>query len=104
MEKKRAATSESTHIKEVLRAILRDCRTETHGELSEIRKIWNAVVDQTVAEHAQPTALKGSVLLVTVKSSTVSHQLRFLTRNIIAAVNRSFSRRITEIKIKTGTF
>jgi len=105
MEKNRQRKSESIHIKEVLSAIIRNCRTETSTELAEIRKIWNAILDKTISDNAQPTALKGSILLVTVKSSTLTHQLRFLTQDIIQAVNRMSDRlRITEIKIKTGTF
>lgn len=105
MEIKRPRKSESIHIKDVLTAILRNCRTETNAELAEIRKIWNAILDQTISDNAQPTALKGNVLLVTVKSSTLTHQLRFLSRDIIQAINRlTDHRRITEIKMKTGTF
>jgi predicted nucleic acid-binding Zn ribbon protein len=105
MEKKRQRKSESIHIKDVLSDILRHCRTEKNTELAEIRKIWNAILDQTISDNAQPTALKGSILLVTVKSSTLTHQLRFLVQEIITAINQMSGRsRITEIKIKTGTF
>lgn len=105
MENKRPRKSESIHIKEVLAGIIRNCRTETHSELSEIRKSWNAILDNAVTDNAQPTALKGSTLLVTVKSSTLTHQLRFLAQDIITAINQMSGRsRITEIKIKTGTF
>ena len=105
MKNNRSRKSESIHIKDVLSAIIRDCRKETNTELLEIRKFWNSILDTAVTDNAQPTALKGSTLLVTVKSSRLTHQLRFRTQDIIGAINRmSGRRRISKIKIKTRTF
>ncbi len=105
MKKKRSRNSEYIHIKEVLSSVVRTCRKESNTVLSEIRKTWNAELDKVITDHAQPTALKGSILLVTVKSSTLSHQLRYLTNDILNVINRGTENyRISELKIKTGTF
>lgn len=105
MKKKRARKSEYVHIKNVLSTVISNCRPETNSALSEIRKIWNAEFDKAITENAQPTALKGAILLITVKSSTLTHQLRFLANDIIQAINRETGQhRITEIKFKTGNF
>jgi predicted nucleic acid-binding Zn ribbon protein len=105
MKKKRSRNSEYIHIKEVLSSVIRTCRKESNTVLSEIRKTWNAELDKVITDHAQPTALKGSILLVTVKSSTLSHQLRYLTNDILNVINRGAENyRISELKIKTGNF
>ena len=105
MKKQRSRKSESIHIKEVLSSVIRSCRKESNTVLSQIRKTWNAELDVAITDHAQPTALKGSILLITVKSSTLSHQLRFMTHDILRMINRREANyRISELKIKTGTF
>lgn len=96
---------ESVHIKEVLQVIINDCRKETHTELEGIQRIWRAAFPPPITDNAQPTALKEDILLVTVKSSTVVHQLRFQLRDIIKKINQAAgSERIREIKLKTGNF
>lgn len=105
MKKQHSRKSEYVHIKEVLSTVISNCRPETNSALSEIRKIWNTVLDKTITDNAQPSALKGGTLLITIKSSTLTHQLRFLTNDIIQAINRETGpHRITEIKLKTGNF
>ncbi len=105
MKNQRPGKSEYIHIKEVLSTVIRNCRPEGNSELSEIRKIWNAELNTSITDNAQPTAMKGTTLLVTVKSSTLTHQLRFLANDIVKAINRVSGRqRIAEIKYKTGTF
>jgi len=97
--------AESVHIKEVLQAIINSCRKETHTELESIQRIWRATFQPPITDNAQPTALKEDILLVTVKSSTVVHQLRFQLRDMIKKINQAVgSDRIREIKLKTGNF
>jgi len=105
MKNRRSKKSESVHIKNVLSSIIRNCRKESNTELSKIKKTWNAELDKTITDHAQPTALKGSALLVTVESSTLTQQLRFLTNEIIHIINhKAENYRISELKLKTGNF
>jgi len=105
MKKQRSRKSEYIHIKNVLSTVISNCRPETHSAISQIRKIWNAVLDKAITNNAQPSALKGGTLLITVKSATLTHQLRFLTNDIIQALNCGTNRhQITEIKLKTGNF
>lgn len=105
MKKQRSKSSEYIHIKEVLSTVIRSCRKESNTALYEIKKAWNSDLEKTITDHAQPTALKGSTLLITVKSSTLSHQLRFLTNDILQIINRKTGHHpISELKIKTGNF
>jgi len=97
--------AQSVHIKEVIQAIIDSCRKETHTELEGIQRIWRAAFPPTITDNAHPTALKENILLVTVKSSTVIHQLRFQLRDMIKKINQAAgSDRIHEIKLKTGNF
>lgn len=97
--------AESMHISEVLHAIINTCRKETRTELDLIRQIWDSSFPAAVTDHAQPSALKESTLLVTVKSSTVAHELRFQLRDMIQRINQAIGHgRISEIKLKTGHF
>jgi len=97
--------AQSVHIKEVLQTIISSCRKETHTELETIQRIWRATFQPPITDNAHPTALKEDILLVTVKSSTVVHQLRFQLRDVIKKINQKIgSDRIREIKLKTGNF
>lgn len=105
MKNQRSKNSQYAHIKDVLASVIKNCRKESSAELSEIRKIWDAELDKTITEYAQPTAIRAGTLLVTVKSSTLTHQLRFLTKDIIHLINAASRHcRISELKIKTGNF
>ena len=105
MKRQRPKSSQYVHIKEVLASVIENCRKESSAELSEIRKIWNAELDKVITDHAQPTAIKAGILLVTVRSSTLTQQLRFLANDIIRLINQASGRtRISELKIKTGNF
>ena len=105
MQDRRSKKSESVHIKEVLNALILSCRKETQSELDIIRRIWRSTLPEPVTGNAQPAALKEGILLVTVKSSTVTHQLRFQLNDIIKKINHEMGHdRISEIKLKTGTF
>lgn len=105
MKNQRTKNSQYVHIKEVLASVIQNCRKESNAELAEIRKIWNAELDRAITDHAQPTAIKAGTLLVIVKSSTLTHQLRFLAKDIIHLINTaSGHRRLSELKIKTGNF
>lgn len=105
MKYKRLQNADTVHIKKVLTGIIRNCRKESNTVLSDIRKVWNRKLDKAVTDHAQPTALKDHTLLITVKSSTLAHQLRFLTQDILKMINADIRNyQISELKIKTGNY
>jgi len=78
-------------------------RKEKYSDLSQIREIWNSVLDPSITTHAQPAALKGTTLLVHTASSTVSLQLRFILPDIIKNLNAAMNEPVVhEIKCKVG--
>ncbi len=103
MDMPRRKKSEFSHIREVLAQILQDVRKESNSDLSRIREIWNGVLDPVISGNAQPAALKADILLVHVRSTTVTQQLRFINTEIIDQINRVIGdTRIRQIKYKVG--
>ena len=100
----RKKKTEFSHIRDVLTQIIKSVRQESNSDLSRIQGIWNSVMDPAIADNAQPAALKADILLVHVRSTTVTHQLRFVTADIIDQINRVIGKtRITQIKYKVGS-
>ncbi len=101
----RPANAPYAHIKDVLATVIKSCRRESCAELARIKNIWNAELDPLITAHAQPAAFRTGTLLVVVKSSTLTHQLRFLAKDIIQVIN-SEARQVlvSELKITTGQF
>lgn len=82
---------------------MRNFRKNADMELSQIWTHWDRVVGEVVAEHAQPAAFKGHILVVHVISSTWIHQLRFDKDEMILKLNRALGKELVkEIKFKTG--
>lgn len=101
----RPEKAEAIHIKNILDTLVRSCRKESDTELTQIREIWNALLSKAITQNAQPAALKDNVLLVKIKSPTLTHQLRFQLNDIINDINYTMGyTRITEIKLKIGNF
>lgn len=95
--------SEFTHIREIIESILPRYQRESDTVIERIRRIWNDVLPPEMAEHAQPAALKNDVLMVHVTSSTLTHQLRFMTEEIKQHLNAAeTASQINTIKFKVG--
>jgi predicted nucleic acid-binding Zn ribbon protein len=95
--------SEFIHIKEIIGTLLPQCRKGGSTELARIRHTWNSALPGEISENAQPAALKNDILLVHVKSSTVAHQLRFLTEEIKHHLNApTGARPIHTLRFKIG--
>ncbi len=92
------------HIGGVIDRMLKHIRPDADGVL-RIWRVWPDAVGPEIAENARPAAVKGSLLLVHVSSSTWAHHLRFLKPDLIARVNAALGRpAVTEIKFKVGTW
>jgi len=103
MTSKKRKSSDFTHIREILEAILPQSRREGDTEIAKIRRIWNQIIPPEMAEHAQPATLKNDVLMVHVTSSTLTHQLRFMTEEIKQHLNAGENTsQINTIKLKVG--
>ncbi len=94
---------EFEHISSIINKILKTYRRETGEDLGNVCSIWNSAVGKSVAENAQPFALKGKILIVNVTSSSWIQQLQFLKNDILTKINISAGKElIEEIKFKIG--
>ncbi|MBU4413955.1 MAG: DUF721 domain-containing protein [Proteobacteria bacterium] len=94
---------EFEHISSIINKILKTYRHETGEDLENACSIWNSTVGTSVAENAQPFALKGKILLVNVTSSSWIQQLQFFKNDIITKINTLAGKELVEeIKFKIG--
>ena len=71
--------------------------------LVTVRAAWGEIVGEDVARAAQPVALSGSALVVITASGAWSHQLSFLEREIIRAVNALGVGTVERLRFRIGT-
>ncbi|OQX22920.1 MAG: hypothetical protein BWK80_28690 [Desulfobacteraceae bacterium IS3] len=95
---------EPVHIGDIISKTLKQFRGEGEEQLVTIWKIWDNVVGEYIAKHAQPEAFKGKILLVKVTDSSWMQQLQFEKKEIISKLNHALRKNlIEEIKFKVGT-
>ncbi|MEA1900747.1 MAG: DUF721 domain-containing protein [Thermodesulfobacteriota bacterium] len=95
---------EFEHISSIINKIIKTYRHETGDDLKNVCSIWNSTVGKSVAENAQPFALKGKILIVNVTSSSWIQQLQFFKNDILRKINISAGKELVEeIKFKIGT-
>ena len=94
---------EFVHIGDILRGVLKTCRGNCNGELSEVWNLWDSAVGDVIAQNARPEAFKGRLLLVNVNSPPWMHQLQFLKKDIIKKLNAAMGKdMVQDIKFKIG--
>ena len=71
---------------------------------AEVLKVWNNLIDPTIAAHAQPTGLNKGTLFVTVDSSTwLSEIVRYRRKEILNRLQHSFGTElIARISFRVG--
>ncbi len=91
------------HIGDVLAGVLKTCRSDFDGDLSQVWHLWDDAVGDLIAKNARPEAFKGRLLLVRVNSSPWMHHLQFLRKDIIRKINTALGKDLVqEIKFKIG--
>ena len=77
----------------VMPNVLRELRIDRRQSEAEIARVWNNLIDPTIAKHAQPTGLHKGTLFVTVDSSVwLSEIVRYRHREILQRLQHSFGR------------
>jgi hypothetical protein len=89
MKAKRPSQPGFTHIKELIDQIIGNCRISENSEFIDIQRIWARHLGADITANAQPAGLKNGILWIHVKSSTLIHQLRFMSTDIIAHINQA---------------
>jgi len=71
---------------------------------TEIVRVWNHLIDPTIAAHAQPTGIRNGTLFVTVDNSVwLSEIVRYRRREILDRLQHSFGREmVARISFRVG--
>ncbi len=95
--------TDPVHIANILENVLSAYRSEADSGLKAVWRLWDAAVGEAIAQNARPAAFKGDLLIVHVSNSTWVHQLQFLKKDIIAALNAALEQPLlVDIKFKIG--
>ena len=91
-------------LRELLREKMRAQGAETYQKFrcSEVIHDWSKIVDETIAEQVRPVTIEHGILFVYVQNSAFKDQLKFVTEEIIEAINEHFGQEeplVKEIKI-----
>jgi predicted nucleic acid-binding Zn ribbon protein len=102
LEKAKAQTAQS--VANIMPHIVKDLRIEQRQAETEIVKVWNHLIDPTIAAHAQPTGIHKGTLFVNVDSSVwLDEIVRYRRREILQRLQTSFgSELIKRISFRVG--
>ena len=100
---KKDKPADFVQIGNVIDGVLKNFRSEPDYALTEIWRLWDEAVGETIASNTRPAAFKGKLLIVHVISATWIHQLQFLKNDLTAKINDALGRSLVdEIKFKIG--
>jgi predicted nucleic acid-binding Zn ribbon protein len=86
--RRRARDRDLEAIGSLVPKVLGDLGLGSAARVMRVAERWEEAVGPEIARHCRPTALRGSVLEVTVDSSVWCHQLRLRASEIVAALRR----------------
>jgi predicted nucleic acid-binding Zn ribbon protein len=91
-------------IQHVMPKVLTHLRMDRRRAEAEIVRVWNNLIDPTIAAHAQPTGLHKGTLFVTVDSSAwLDEIVRYRRKEILNRLQHSFGRDlVARISFRTG--
>ena len=100
-ERTRAKTERAAG--DIVGNVVKTLRLETRRAEAEIVRVWNSIIDPTIAEHAQPVGLAKGTLFVDVDSSVwLSEIVRYRRKEILDRVQSSFGKEmVVRISFRT---
>jgi hypothetical protein len=100
----KAQQKRSQSVADVLPGVLSGLRMDRRRAEAEIVRVWNHLMDPTVAAHAQPTGINKGTLFVTVDSSPwLDEIVRYRRREILDRLQHSFGKEvIARISFRVG--
>src|SRR5436190_6399373 len=73
--------------------LMKDLRMERRRAEAEIVRVWNNLIDPTIAAHAQPTGINKGTLFVTVDNNVwLSEIVRYRRKEILDRLQYSFGK------------
>jgi predicted nucleic acid-binding Zn ribbon protein len=102
LEKAQKVTAKK--VGDVLPDVFKKARFAQRLEEGQIAKVWNAVMDPVMAQHAQPTGLAKGTLFVKVDNSVWLEEIvRWRRKEILDRLQQSFGREmIKKISFSLG--
>jgi predicted nucleic acid-binding Zn ribbon protein len=87
-----------------LPGVLKELGIERRRSEAEVVKVWNHLMDPTVAAHAQPTGFRKGTLFVSVDSNVwLSEIVRYRRKEILDRLHNCFGRDfILKISFRVG--
>jgi predicted nucleic acid-binding Zn ribbon protein len=80
---------------ELVSGVLKHIRLESRRAEAEIVRVWNEVIDPSIAAHAQPVGINKGTLFVDVDSSVwLSEIVRYRRREILDRLQSSFGKEL----------
>jgi len=88
----------------VMPRVLTHLRMDRRRGEAEIVRVWNHLIDPTIAAHAQPTGIHKGTLFVTVDNSVwLSEIVRYRRKEILDRLQHSFGKElIARISFRVG--
>ncbi len=89
---------------DLLPKVLQDLRMDRRRAEAEILRVWNNLMDPSVAAHSQPTGLNKGTLFVTIDSSVwLDEIVRYRRKEILDRLQHSFGREmIKKVSYRVG--
>ena len=102
LEKARQRPAQS--VAAIMPNVLTHLRMDRRRNEAEIVRVWNHLIDPTLAAHAQPTGIHKGTLFVTVDHSAwLDEIVRYRRKEILTHLQHSFGRElITRISFRVG--
>ena len=102
LEKARQKPAQS--IGDIMPSVLTHLRMDRRRAEAEIVRVWNHLIDPTLAAHAQPTGIHKGTLFVTVDHSAwLDEIVRYRRKEILNRLQHSFGREmIARISFRVG--
>lgn len=91
-------------ISDIMPAVLVHLRMDRRRAEAEIVRVWNHLIDPTIAAHAQPTGIHKGTLFVTVDHSAwLDEIVRYRRKDILNRLQHSFGREmVARISFRLG--
>jgi hypothetical protein len=97
------ARREPQRVGSILEKTLKKMSLDGKLRQHEAMNVWNCVVGEHVSRHAQPEFIRNKILFVRVSSPPWMHQLSYMSRGIVEALNERVGTPIVEeIRFKLG--
>lgn len=100
----KAGARREKNAEQLVGSVLKGLRMDRRLAEAEIVKVWNSLIDPTIAAHAQPTGIHKGTVFVTVDSSTwLSEIVRYRRKEILERLQNSFGREmVARISFRCG--